>query len=119
MRRMVIAALRPLPWLSFVEASSGLEAIERLMLDSIDLLVIDVNMPEMNGIETIKFLRRHPTYKGLPVIILTTRGDDDTLRKASELDVIRYLTKPFAPTAFAREIATVLGIDVEVSLGRD
>ena len=59
MRRMVMASLRSLPGVSFGEASSGLEAIERLALAPVDLMILDLNMPDMHGIEVLGFLRRH------------------------------------------------------------
>ena len=75
-RRMVKAALAELASAGFVEAGSGLEAIERLTLRPVSLMVLDLNMPDMHGVEVLKFVRRHPSYQKLPVIVLTTRGDD-------------------------------------------
>ncbi len=73
---MVRASLGPLGAASFVEAGSGLEAIEQLTLGPVGLMVLDLNMPDMHGLEVLQFVRRHPAYRALPVIVLTTRGDD-------------------------------------------
>jgi two-component system, chemotaxis family, chemotaxis protein CheY len=81
-RRMVKAALAELAGAGFVEAASGLEAIERLMLTPVALMVLDLNMADMHGVEVLKFVRRHPGYQRLPVIVLTTRGDEES-RKIS------------------------------------
>jgi two-component system, chemotaxis family, chemotaxis protein CheY len=109
LRRMVIAALRGLPDTVFLEAGNGLEAIERLAIEPVNLMVLDLNMPEMNGIDTIRFLRAHPSYRQLPVMILSTRGDEDSRRKALDLGANSYSTKPFVPGAFASEVCRLLG----------
>src|SRR3954463_7321589 len=76
MRRMVKASLRGLPDVSFGEASSGLEAVERLALAPVDLMILDLNMPDMHGLEVLEFLRSHQAYRHVRVIVLTTRGDE-------------------------------------------
>ncbi len=110
LRKMVIAALRALPDASFVEASTGLEAIERLAVDRVNLMVLDINMPDMNGIDTIRFLRHHPAYRTLPVVVLSTRGDEESKEKALALGANSYTTKPFVPGAFAAEISRLLQV---------
>jgi two-component system chemotaxis response regulator CheY len=57
MRDMIVACLRPDPSLSFSHASSGLEAIEQLSLRGFDLIVLDLNMPDVGGIEVVEFVR--------------------------------------------------------------
>jgi two-component system chemotaxis response regulator CheY len=107
MRRMVMASLRLLPDVSFDEAGSGLETIERLALKPVDLVVLDLNMPDMHGIEVIGFLRGHQSYQNIPVIVLTTRGDDTSRADALAAGATLYLTKPFDPkelTAQARKL---------------
>ncbi|MDT5293209.1 MAG: two-component system, chemotaxis family, chemotaxis protein CheY [Acidobacteriota bacterium] len=101
MRRMVTASLRALPGVGFVEAGSGLEAIERLALAPVDLMVLDLNMPDMHGVEVLEFLRRHQAYRHIPVIVLTTRGDEASRTDALAAGATLYLTKPFAPQALA------------------
>ena len=69
----------------FDEASSGLEAIERLALSSVSLIILDLNMPDMHGMEVVEFVRKHQSYRSIPIIVLTTRGDE-TSRSASALE---------------------------------
>jgi two-component system chemotaxis response regulator CheY len=107
MRRMVIASLRELQDISFDEAGSGLEAIERLALAPVGLIVLDLNMPDMHGLEVVQFVRHHQAYREIPIIVLTTRGDDTSRAAALEAGASRYLTKPFLPgvlASFAREL---------------
>ena len=79
-RKMVRASLQTLDQTQFLEAGTGLEAIEQLALAAVQLVVLDLNMPDMHGIDVLKFLRRNQQYRDLPVIILTTRGDDSSRR---------------------------------------
>ena len=106
-RRMVRASLVGISDARFVEAASGLEAIEQLTLAPIGLMVLDLNMPDMHGVEVLKFVRRHPAHRTLPVIVLTTRGDEESRRTAIDAGASLYLTKPFLPQVLA-EHATAL-----------
>jgi two-component system, chemotaxis family, chemotaxis protein CheY len=97
MRRMVTASLRGLREVGFGEAGSGLEAIERLALAPVDLMILDLNMPDMHGMEVIEFVRGHQAYRGIPIIVLTTRGDEASRTGAMAAGATEYLTKPFDP----------------------
>ena len=108
-RRMVKASLASLPASAeFVEAASGLEAIERLALGVVDLIVLDLNMPDMHGLEVLGFVRSHLKYRNVPVIVLTTRGDAASRQAALQGGASAYLTKPFVPGALAAEAAQLL-----------
>jgi two-component system chemotaxis response regulator CheY len=108
-RRMVKASLAAVPGaVEFVEAASGLEAIERLALGAVDLIVLDLNMPDMHGLEVLDFVRSHQTYRTVPVIVLTTRGDDASRQAALQSGASAYLTKPFDPGALAAETGQLL-----------
>lgn len=101
MRRMVMASLRDVCSGGFSEAGSGLEAVEQLALGPVALMVLDLNMPDMHGLEVLKFLRNHQSFKRLPVIVLTTRGDDESRAAAMAAGASLYLTKPFGPHVLA------------------
>jgi two-component system chemotaxis response regulator CheY len=106
-RRMVRASLATLGSGGFVEAGSGLEAIEQLTLGPVGLMVLDLNMPDMHGLEVLKFVRRHPAYRALPVIVLTTRGDAASREAAMAAGATVYLTKPFLPHVLAEHARTL------------
>ncbi|MCX6033003.1 MAG: response regulator [Chloroflexi bacterium] len=112
MRRMVMASLRGLKDVKFSEAGNGLEAIERLALGPVDLMLLDLNMPDMHGLEVLKFVRRHPAHQTMPVIILTTKGDDASRSAAQAAGASRYLTKPFQPSALLVQVRDLLGTSV-------
>lgn len=101
MRRMVMASLRDVCAGGFSEASSGLEAIEQLAMGPVALMVLDLNMPDMHGLEVLKFVRGHEAFRRLPVIVLTTRGDEPSRAAALAAGASFYMTKPFAPPVLA------------------
>ena len=119
-RKMVRASLQTLDQTQFLEAGTGLEAIEQLALEAVQLVVLDLNMPEMHGIDVLKFLRRNQQYRDLPVIILTTRGDDSSRELAVEAGATTYMTKPVIPQALAATAHTLLsGAKPTASSGPD
>src|SRR2546427_364660 len=108
MRRMVAASLRNLRDVSFEEASSGLEAIERLSLGPASLMILDLNMPDMHGLDVLRFLRAQQICQGLPIIILTTRNDQESRSAALEAGATLYLTKPFDPSDLLKRAGNLL-----------
>lgn len=108
MRDMITACLRPDPRVSVSHAASGLEAIEQLSLKSFDLLVLDLNMPDIGGLEVIEFVRAQDKLQALPILVVTTRGDDSSRSKVLEAGASRYMTKPFTPEALLGEVRALL-----------
>jgi two-component system chemotaxis response regulator CheY len=115
-RRMVRAALGPLDGVTFAEAGSGLRAIEVLGMESVQMVVLDLNMPDMHGLDVIRFLRSHERYRQLPVIVLTTRGDDGSRKAALDAGASVYVTKPFVPGALLSSVRDLL--ETRVPRGR-
>jgi len=115
-RRMVRAALAALPDVTFVEAESGLRAIEVLGMHPVQMVVLDLNMPDMHGLDVIRFLRSHRQYRDLPVMVLTTRGDETSRQAALDAGASAYVTKPFMPTALLSAVRQLL--DAHVTRGR-
>src|SRR5580704_1548320 len=81
MRDMVSACLKPNPGLRVTHASSGLEAIEKVSLQRFDLVVLDLNMPDIGGVEVLEFVRGQDQLRTLPIIVVTTRGDEGSRAK--------------------------------------
>jgi two-component system, chemotaxis family, chemotaxis protein CheY len=108
MREMIIACIRSVPGLSVSQASSGLEAIERLSLDGFDLLVLDLNMPDIGGLEVVEFVRGQDKLKRLPILIVTSRGDDASRTSVMAAGASRFLVKPFTPEAMLGEVNGLL-----------
>ena len=115
MRDMIVACLRAISDTSFVHASSGLEAIERLSLASFDLMVLDLNMPDIGGVEVLEFVRGQDTLRSLPVLIVTTRGDDQSRELVLRAGATSFLAKPFTPEAIIAEVRAILADRAEPS----
>ena len=111
-RRMVRASLAPLGT-EIIEAASGLEAIEQLALGPIQFMVLDLNMPDMHGLEVLGFIRANQKFQQLPVIVLTTRDDSDSRTAAMQAGATAYLTKPFTPQALLTAARGVIERAVE------
>jgi two-component system chemotaxis response regulator CheY len=111
MREMIVACLRPEPEFAFTHGASGLEAIEKLSLQRFDLLVLDLNMPDIGGIEVVDFVRAQDTLRELPIIVVTTRGDEASRTKALSAGASRFMTKPFTPEGLLSEVRGLLGLE--------
>src|SRR3954470_19672923 len=108
-RKMVRASLKGLESADFVEAANGLEAIEQVALGPVALMILDLNMPDLHGVDVLKFLRRHPGSRQIPVVVLTTRGDEDSRETAIAAGATQYLTKPFVPQTLLSAARELLG----------
>ena len=109
MREMIAACLRPDPSLAITQAASGLEAIERLSLKPFDILVLDLNMPDIGGLEVVEFVRSQDKLRALPILIVTTRGEDSSRLAVLAAGASRYMTKPFTPDVILTEVQSLLG----------
>jgi two-component system, chemotaxis family, chemotaxis protein CheY len=107
-RRMVRTALGSLPEVTFAEAASGLQAIETLAVQPVQAIVLDLNMPDMHGLDVLRFLRSHQQYGDVPVMVLTTRGDETSREAALEAGATAYMTKPFSPSVLASSVKHLL-----------
>jgi two-component system, chemotaxis family, chemotaxis protein CheY len=108
MRDMVAACLRPLGAVEFEFAATGLEAIERLSLAAFELVILDLNMPDVGGLEVIEFVRSQDHLKRLPILVVTTRGDDTSKHRVIDAGASGFLAKPFAPAQILDEARRLL-----------
>ena len=115
MREMIVACLRAHAGLSFTHAASGLEAIERLSLKRFDLVLLDLNMPDIGGIEVVEFIRGQDKLRTLPVIVITTRGDEASRGRSLSAGANRFMTKPFTPEALLQEVRELLGAGAQAA----
>lgn len=108
MREMIVACLRSEPGLVFTHAASGLEAIERLSLGRFDLVFLDLNMPDIGGFEVLEFVRGQDGLREIPIIVVTTRGDDGSRGRALAAGASRFMTKPFEPAEILAELRSLV-----------
>jgi len=93
-----------------VEAADGLEGLEAMAKNDIELVVCDINMPNMDGLEFVKTIRANENYRDIPVIMLTTEGADESRKKAVDAGASSYLQKPFKPNELTEEMKKFITI---------
>ncbi|NTF44773.1 response regulator [Rhizobium rhizogenes] len=91
------------------EAVDGADGLGKMKAGSFDLIVTDLNMPNMDGLTMIRGLRQLPAYMGTPVIFLTTESDGDLKQQAKAAGATGWLTKPFDPETLIKIVRKVLG----------
>lgn len=84
-------------------AESGEEALDLLRIEKIDMVLLDIEMPNMNGIETFEHMREEQI--DIPVIFLTASGDEDNVLDALSMGAVNYLKKPFIPQELLKRVA--------------
>ncbi len=104
MRAMLVAIVEQLGKYQTVEASSGFEALRLLPRGHVDLILTDINMPDINGLELISYLRTNPNYKNIPVFIISTESSAKDIEKGKQLGADEYLVKPFSPASLQQLI---------------
>lgn len=92
-----------------VEASDGNEALKYAQGQAVDLVLSDVNMPNMNGIELCRSLRQLPSYKFTPILMLTTESAGDKKMEGKSAGATGWIVKPFNPDQLLSTIKKVLG----------
>ncbi len=107
MRAYVRAALESTGSREVVEASSGLEALRMLPRGPYNLVITDINMPDLSGLELISMMRR-AQHKTTPIVIITTEGRETDRERALKLGANAYLTKPFRPEELLEVVGPLL-----------
>jgi len=91
-------------------AEDGLDGLEKLYAaDKVDLIVSDVNMPRMDGFTFIKNLREQDAYRDIPIIVLSTEGQDKDIQTGLTLGANLYMVKPAQPEKMVRNVKMLLG----------
>lgn len=96
-RSMIRAIIEEFDELETVEAASGFEALKLLPAHDLDLVVTDINMPDINGLELINFIRKDERYVNIPIIIISTERSEEDKKRGVALGANAYITKPFKP----------------------
>ncbi|MBW3566107.1 MAG: response regulator [Acidobacteria bacterium] len=93
-----------------VEASSGFEALKVLPHHDFSAILTDINMPDINGLELVSFLKSHPQYQRIPILVISTEATEEDRKRAESLGAEAYLIKPFEPQTLADKLSKLLGI---------
>ena len=97
MRSLLVSTIESLEGFEIVEAASGFEALRLLPREKVDLIITDINMPDINGLELISYVRNNPNYQAIPLFIISTEGSEKDMEKGLSLGANEYLVKPFNP----------------------
>ena len=107
MRQMVRLNLKQSGF-EVLEADNGKAALDMLRSTQVDLIICDVNMPIMNGIETTRQLRALPNYKRTPIVLLTTESEDAKKMEGRQAGATGWIIKPFQPNQLQKVVQRVL-----------
>ncbi len=107
-RSMMRVSLEEAGGIFAVEAGTGFEALKVLPTRSFDLIITDINMPDINGLELISFVRSNPAYKNIPLIIVSTEKSDADKKRGLALGASSYIVKPFSKQELMTAVTKVL-----------
>ena len=93
-----------------LEASTGFEALKMLPQQQYDLIITDINMPDINGLELISFVRNNPRFTHLPIVIVSTERSEEDKKRGMALGATAYVTKPFKSFELQEIIKKTIGI---------
>ena len=112
MRKIVERSLRQagLDLSSVIEAGNGAEALGALDTNSVDLILCDINMPVMDGLEFVRQIHGMEKLRGVPVVMITTEGSESNVIQALSLGAKGYIRKPFTPDQVKEHVLPVLGV---------
>ncbi len=94
-RALIRAVIEDMGDFNTVEAGSGFEALKLLPTQEFNLVITDVNMPDINGLELIHFIKSNPRYSHIPMIIVSTERSEEDKKRGIALGAMSYITKPF------------------------
>lgn len=110
MRAFIISSLEEIGEFSFFEAKTGFEALRELPRGEFALIISDINMPDINGLELLSFVKKSDTYKKIPVIMISTETKEEDLKRALLMGADAYLKKPFTAEALKEQAKKLLGL---------
>ncbi|HEY3054855.1 MAG TPA: response regulator [Thermoanaerobaculia bacterium] len=96
--------------LEVVEASSGFEALKSLPHHKFDAILTDINMPDINGLELVSFLKNHPVYRSIPIMVISTESTEEDRKRAAALGAEEYLVKPFQSRELVDKLRRILRV---------
>ncbi len=106
------------PVIETTDAQNGRRAQSLMSRTAFDLVLCDWEMPEMSGLELLRWMRQQPQYQKVPFIMITSRGDKDHVIEAVQEGVSEYLGKPFSPEGLSKKIIKVMGARLKQAMDR-
>jgi two-component system chemotaxis response regulator CheY len=93
-----------------VEAANGFEALKLLPHHKFEAILTDINMPDINGLELVSFLKNHPIYKAIPIMVISTESTAEDRKRAAALGAEEYLAKPFEAPELVDKLRRMLKV---------
>jgi two-component system chemotaxis response regulator CheY len=109
-RALIKAIIEEIADFQTVEASSGFEALKLLPTQEFDLVITDINMPDINGLELINFMKNNSKYMNVPLVIVSTERSEEDKKRGMALGAMAYITKPFKTYELQEIIKQVIDI---------
>ncbi|MBT9536916.1 MAG: response regulator [Nitrospirae bacterium] len=109
-RSLIRAVIEELGDFNIVEAPTGFDALKLLPVQDFDLVVTDINMPDINGLELINFVKSNQRYSNIPLIIVTTERSEEDKKRGMALGATAYVTKPFKAPELQDIVRKVLNL---------
>ena len=110
MRQLISFALKRLRGVRIIEASDGVDGLKKLSAEKFDLIFTDINMPIMDGLKLVSLVRNDASYKGTPIVVITTEGAQEDRERALALGANDYITKPIQPNKILELARNLLNI---------
>ena len=108
MRQLISFAMKRIPEAYVIEATDGVDALKKLASDKIDLILCDINMPVMDGLKLVSLVRGNPSFKDIPIIMVTTEGAEEDRKRALAIGANAYLPKPIQTQELMKLVNTYL-----------
>jgi two-component system chemotaxis response regulator CheY len=93
-----------------LNAGNGVQGLALLEKQAVDIILTDINMPEMNGEDFLRHLEEHDRYRTIPVVVISTDATETRMQRMMQLGARGYISKPFSPEALRGELERVLGV---------
>lgn len=108
MRGLIASIVDQIDSCEVIEVAGGFQALKELPRQQVDLVITDLNMPDINGFELISFIRKNPTHKATPVIVVSSENSDTNKQKSLALGANAYVSKPFEPAELKAAVEKLL-----------
>jgi two-component system, chemotaxis family, chemotaxis protein CheY len=112
-----IVGLTGLEVSQILEADNGRKALDVLSGNWVDVVILDINMPEMNGLELLKRMNEDAVLKNIPVVMMTTEASEAHMKTAFEMGAKGFIRKPFVPEELRKMLLGVLGFNEKGTYG--
>ena len=109
-RALIRAVIEDMGDFNIVEAVSGFEALKLLPTQEFNLVITDINMPDINGLELISLIKNNPRYSNIPLIIVSTERSEEDKKRGMALGAMAYITKPFKANELQEVIKQAINV---------